>query len=43
VALLLRRRGITRIRPLAGGLDGWRERGYPLANYREETANAKTR
>jgi len=30
VALLLRRRGITRIRPLAGGLDGWRRRGYPL-------------
>jgi rhodanese-related sulfurtransferase len=32
VALLLRRRGITRIRPLEGGLDAWRERGYPMSN-----------
>jgi rhodanese-related sulfurtransferase len=31
VALLLMRRGITRIRPLAGGLDAWRELGLPLA------------
>jgi rhodanese-related sulfurtransferase len=30
VALLLKRQGIRRIRPLEGGLDGWRERGYPL-------------
>jgi membrane protein DedA with SNARE-associated domain/rhodanese-related sulfurtransferase len=30
VALLLRRQGILRIRPLEGGLAGWRERGYPL-------------
>jgi len=30
VALLLRKKGITRIRPLQGGLDAWRERGYPL-------------
>jgi 3-mercaptopyruvate sulfurtransferase SseA len=30
VALLLKRRGITRVRPLEGGLDAWRERGYPL-------------
>jgi membrane protein DedA with SNARE-associated domain/rhodanese-related sulfurtransferase len=30
VALLLRRQGIRRIRPLEGGLAGWRERGYPL-------------
>jgi rhodanese-related sulfurtransferase len=30
VALLLKRRGVTRIRPLAGGLDGWRQRGLPL-------------
>jgi rhodanese-related sulfurtransferase len=30
VALLLRRQGIRRIRPLKGGLAGWRERGYPL-------------
>jgi 3-mercaptopyruvate sulfurtransferase SseA len=30
VALLLRRRGIERVRPLAGGYRAWRERGYPL-------------
>jgi hypothetical protein len=30
VALILRRRGIERVRPLAGGYLGWRDRGYPL-------------
>jgi len=30
VALLLKRRGIIRVRPLEGGFDAWRERGYPL-------------
>ncbi len=30
MALLLRDRGIVRVRPLAGGLHGWRERGYPV-------------
>jgi 3-mercaptopyruvate sulfurtransferase SseA len=30
VALLLRRQGVKRIRPLQGGLDGWREAGFPL-------------
>src|SRR6185437_14465959 len=30
LALRLRSMGIVRIRPLAGGLDGWRNRGYPL-------------
>jgi 3-mercaptopyruvate sulfurtransferase SseA len=30
VALLLRKKGIMRIRPLQGGLNAWRERGYPL-------------
>jgi len=30
MALRLRSRGITRIRPLAEGLDGWRKRGFPL-------------
>lgn len=29
VALLLRSQGITRIRPLQGGLQAWRDRGYP--------------
>jgi rhodanese-related sulfurtransferase len=30
VALLLRKKGIRNIRPLQGGLEAWRERGYPL-------------
>jgi rhodanese-related sulfurtransferase len=30
VALLLKRRGIERVRPLAGGYHAWRDRGYPL-------------
>jgi 3-mercaptopyruvate sulfurtransferase SseA len=30
VALLLRKQGIRRIRPLQGGLDAWRKLGYPL-------------
>lgn len=30
VALELRRMGVRRVRPLRGGLDGWREAGYPL-------------
>jgi rhodanese-related sulfurtransferase len=29
VALILRRRGIERVRPLAGGFYAWRELGYP--------------
>ena len=29
MALILRRRGIDRVRPLAGGFRAWRERGYP--------------
>jgi rhodanese-related sulfurtransferase len=30
VALQLKKRGITRVRPLLGGLDAWVERGYPV-------------
>jgi rhodanese-related sulfurtransferase len=30
MALRLRSRGITRIRPLAEGLEGWRKRGFPM-------------
>ena len=30
MALRLRNLGITRIRPLAGGIAAWRERGFPL-------------
>jgi membrane protein DedA with SNARE-associated domain/rhodanese-related sulfurtransferase len=31
LALLLRNKGITRIRPLAEGYEGWRSRGFPLS------------
>jgi len=30
VALLLKRRGIDRVRPLAGGFSAWYERGFPV-------------
>jgi len=30
VALLLKRRGITRVRPLEGGFEAWRASGFPL-------------
>jgi len=30
VALILRGRGIERVRPLAGGFRAWRDRGYPM-------------
>jgi membrane protein DedA with SNARE-associated domain/rhodanese-related sulfurtransferase len=30
-ALILHRRGITRVRPLLGGIDGWRRRNYPMS------------
>jgi membrane protein DedA with SNARE-associated domain/rhodanese-related sulfurtransferase len=29
-AMMLKRRGITRVRPLLGGIDAWRELDYPL-------------
>jgi membrane protein DedA with SNARE-associated domain/rhodanese-related sulfurtransferase len=32
VAQTLRKRGVQRIRPLQGGLEAWRERGYPMSN-----------
>jgi rhodanese-related sulfurtransferase len=30
VALALRRKGITRVRPLEGGLAAWSARGFPV-------------
>src|SRR5256884_417987 len=30
MALLLKKNGITRVRPLAGGVEAWRQRNYPL-------------
>jgi len=42
VALLLRKKGIERVRPLQGGLDAWRDRGYPVVSA-EEVAPASPR
>ena len=33
MALLLHRNGITRARPLLGGIDAWRERKYPIDSH----------
>ena len=30
MALALRKRGVTRVRPLAGGLQEWLDRGFPV-------------
>jgi 3-mercaptopyruvate sulfurtransferase SseA len=34
----LRSRGIAQVRPLEGGLDAWRERGYPVVTAEEPPA-----
>ncbi len=39
VAALLTARGITRVRPLAGGFQGWRLRGYPLVELQHTAAS----
>jgi membrane protein DedA with SNARE-associated domain/rhodanese-related sulfurtransferase len=36
LALMLRSRGITRIRPLAEGYEGWRSRGFPMVPLKDE-------
>ena len=41
LALLLRRKGITRIRPLAGGYEGWRSRGFPLSRPKDKPQDAQ--
>ena len=38
MALLLKRNGITRVRPLAGGVEAWRERNFPLRKLDEQVA-----
>jgi membrane protein DedA with SNARE-associated domain/rhodanese-related sulfurtransferase len=37
-ALLLKRKGIHRVRPLEGGLDAWRERKFPVGRWANATA-----
>lgn len=34
LAMLLQRNGLTRVRPLLGGIDAWRERNYPVESPR---------
>jgi 3-mercaptopyruvate sulfurtransferase SseA len=41
VALLLRKQGIRRIRPLQGGLDAWRKLGYPIETIAIATTTAE--
>ena len=39
VALQLHKLGVSRVRPLRGGFDGWKEAGYPLCEYHEPHRN----
>jgi membrane protein DedA with SNARE-associated domain/rhodanese-related sulfurtransferase len=41
LALLLRSKGITRIRPLAEGYEGWRSRGFPMSRPEDEQRDAQ--
>ncbi len=43
VAMQLHKLGITRVRPLRGGFDGWKQAGYPLHDYVEEPDVAEPR
>jgi membrane protein DedA with SNARE-associated domain len=42
MALMLRSRGITRVRPLAGGIDAWREKDFPLEASRVVEVSTRT-
>ena len=42
LALILRSKGITRIRPLSEGYEGWRSRGFPMSLVKDETGDAQT-
>jgi len=37
VAMQLHRLGVTRVRPLRGGFDGWKQAGFPLYDYAEDS------
>ncbi len=39
LALLLRSKGITQIRPLSEGYEGWRKRGFPMSLAKVEDSN----
>lgn len=40
MALLLRKKGFNKVRPMEGGLDAWRERGLPLSPLSGEHAGS---
>ena len=40
LALLLQRKGLSRVRPLLGGIDAWRERNYPMEARKPVPSNA---
>jgi rhodanese-related sulfurtransferase len=42
LALLLRSKGITRIRPLAEGYEGWRSRGFPMSKPKGESPSVQS-
>lgn len=42
LALLLRSKGITRIRPLSEGYEGWRSRGFPMSLAKDASGNVET-
>ena len=40
MALLLKRRGIDKVRPLEGGLGAWYDRGYPVEGQKLHAINS---
>jgi membrane protein DedA with SNARE-associated domain/rhodanese-related sulfurtransferase len=42
MALRLQTRGVTRIRPLAEGIEGWRRRGFPMQGIEPTSTNGST-
>ena len=42
LALLLQRKGLTRVRPLLGGIDAWRKRSYPVEMRKRPISSAAT-
>ena len=42
MALVIRKMGVTRVRPLLGGFEGWKDRGYPLVPIGEPRPAEKT-
>jgi membrane protein DedA with SNARE-associated domain/rhodanese-related sulfurtransferase len=41
LALLLRSKGITQIRPLSEGYEGWRSRGFPMSLTRDDSGDVQ--